>query len=132
MATPTPRTYTGKGRIIHAFREMAGCRRKALGELPADFFVFFLKNVLIELKTNHYYADTLTQYDDATNANTSNPRLAAMAEAQVIDMTINIFNGTCKELNINNSNLESIYKEYLYKNKWVLYTIYWMYKHAIK
>ena len=110
-----PITYNTRTLFKQLYADFAGCRRRVLCEVPVDFFVHFVTNVIQEIKTNPDYRDIISttfQYRYSGD------------KTQYLDATIEIFEQTLRDLNVENFNSISIvYREFLDRSIYILYTL---------
>ena len=116
MATNNyPITYSTRTLFKTLYSDFADCRRRALCEVPVDFFIHFVSNVIQEIKTNPDYRDVIsTTYQQRYSGD----------KTQYLDATIEIFEQTLRDLNVENfNNISIVYREFLDRGTYILYTL---------
>ena len=117
MATNNyPLTYTTRTLFKALYSDFAGCRRRAVCEVPVDFFVHFVTNIIQEIKTNPDYRDIIST--------TFQNRLSG-DKTQYLDATIEIFEQTLRDLNVEDFNhISIVYREFLNQAPYILSSLY--------
>lgn len=113
-----PKTYDCRVDLKNLFSTISDCRRAALRELPADFFVDFFKRIVTELKTSGDYRDICYQavQEFRISRYSSNSKYRDIWK----DATIDIFEQELEIKNIPNSHIISgVYEEYLHDNYYI-------------
>lgn len=113
-----PETYDCRVALKNCFSVISECRRVAMKRLPVNFFVVMFDDMVKAMVDKHDpYSDIVVQAWDYRKSNHN-------TDPQFIDATMDIFDNTLKKFNIDDPVVSKVYREFLTRNGYVLYYIY--------